>query len=82
MNIVITGLTEKTFKKVLDSKFKGFIEMENEGGIPLYNFFMCLDSDSRFSINNISPSIVRIASAIDDSVLYLHTDEFLEVRIS
>ena len=80
MNIVITGLVEKTFKKVLDSKFKGFIEMEEEGGIRLYNLFIDIDSDSRFSINNINGSIVRIA--INDSVLYLHSDEFLEVRIS
>jgi len=80
MNIVITGLVEKTFKKVLDSKFKGFIEMEDEGGIRLYNLFIVIDSDSRFSVNNINGSIVRIA--INDSVLYLHSDEFLEVRIS
>ena len=80
MIIAITGLTEKTFKKVIDSKFIGFIELEVEGGIQIYNFFVRINSDSRFNINNINGSIVRIA--VDDNVLYLHADEFLEVKIS
>jgi len=81
MHIVITGLSHAGFKKIVDSEIPvTLIQKYDEDGILFYDCHIIVNSKTRFSLNNINSRIVRLA--IDDYVLYIHADEFLEMRFA
>jgi len=81
MQVVITGLGNSGFKKVLDSKIPiAMIQRYDQENENFYDCYIIIDSKTRFNLCNINTQIVRLS--INDSVLYIKVEDFIEMRFA